>query len=470
MLQQRAEQRRRDEEDILEMRALLAEHSGQEVDDQFMETFSSALAEETGALPPPRIVVDAIKESQSADARKIGDAVRAYYRRPRQRPPVGAAPPPPSAPPQESPSQESPSQESPRQESPLQESPPQESPRRNLHAGISIAGISAAGISAPGISAAGTRTDDGVAPSEPALGPRQLPVAVVKIVSVAEMRALEAAAFAAGVSEAALQARAGREVADEVASMVLPGQRVVVLVGHGNNGRDGALAATALAARGIGVELILAPRHAVTDAELRTLRGLGAIVCGIEDGLQASGAIQSARVALDAISGIGIQGALREPLASMARMVNEAPHLEVVALDIPSGIDADSGEVLGDAVRADTTVTLGAVKQGLLRFPAAEHVGRLVVRDIGIPPAAGAELPYRCLAREDCFGAVQTHRCAQVQVRARARGGGLGPVCRRTRVVRGRRLARGRRAGDAGIHERCAERGWRETTRGHLYA
>jgi hypothetical protein len=101
MLQQRAEQRRRDEEDILEMRALLAEHSGQEVDDQFMETFSRALAEETGALPPPRIVVDAIKESQSADARKIGDAVRAYYRRPRQRPPVGPPPPPPSAPPQE---------------------------------------------------------------------------------------------------------------------------------------------------------------------------------------------------------------------------------------------------------------------------------------------------------------------------------------------------------------------------------
>jgi len=92
MLQQRADQRRRDEEDILEMRQLLAEFSGQEVDDQFMENFSRALAEETGALPPPKIVVDAIKESQSADARKIGDAVRAYYRRPRQRPPAGPPP------------------------------------------------------------------------------------------------------------------------------------------------------------------------------------------------------------------------------------------------------------------------------------------------------------------------------------------------------------------------------------------
>ena len=86
MLQQRAEQRRRDEDDITEMRTLLAEYAGQEIDDQFMETFSHGLQEETGALPPPRIVVDAIKESHSADPRRIADAVRAYYRRPRPRP------------------------------------------------------------------------------------------------------------------------------------------------------------------------------------------------------------------------------------------------------------------------------------------------------------------------------------------------------------------------------------------------
>jgi hypothetical protein len=92
MLQQRADQRRRDEDDIVQMRTLLAEYSGQEIDDQFMEAFSQGLAEETGALPPPRIVVEAIKESRSADPRRIADAVRAYYRRPRPRPPM--APPP----------------------------------------------------------------------------------------------------------------------------------------------------------------------------------------------------------------------------------------------------------------------------------------------------------------------------------------------------------------------------------------
>jgi hypothetical protein len=101
MLQQRAEQRRRDDDDIIEMRRLLAEFSGQEVDDQFMETFSRGLAEETGALPPPHIVVEAIRESKSAEPRQIGDAVRAHYRRPRPRPPTGG--PPPQQQPQEPP-------------------------------------------------------------------------------------------------------------------------------------------------------------------------------------------------------------------------------------------------------------------------------------------------------------------------------------------------------------------------------
>ena len=92
MLQQRAEQRRRDEDDIVEMRRLLGEVTGQEIDDQFMEIFSKGLAEETGALPPPRIVVEAIRESKSAEPRRIADAVRAYYRRPRPRPQMAQAP------------------------------------------------------------------------------------------------------------------------------------------------------------------------------------------------------------------------------------------------------------------------------------------------------------------------------------------------------------------------------------------
>jgi hypothetical protein len=79
------------------MRRLLAEFSGQEVDDQFMENFSRGLAEETGALPPPHIVVEAIREARSAEPRQIGDAVRAHYRRPRPRPAVAQPQQPPQA-------------------------------------------------------------------------------------------------------------------------------------------------------------------------------------------------------------------------------------------------------------------------------------------------------------------------------------------------------------------------------------
>ena len=102
-MQQRAEQRRREEVDIIEMRKLLTEFTGTEADDASMEVFSRALAEETGALPPPRIVVQAIKFAKSGDPRKVGDAVRLYYRKARaraatQNAPAAAAPAPASAP------------------------------------------------------------------------------------------------------------------------------------------------------------------------------------------------------------------------------------------------------------------------------------------------------------------------------------------------------------------------------------
>ncbi|MBV9327073.1 MAG: NAD(P)H-hydrate dehydratase [Chloroflexi bacterium] len=217
----------------------------------------------------------------------------------------------------------------------------------------------------------------------------------MNIVSVEEMRALEAAAFAAGCTEAELQERAGQAVAEEVLRMVDVSERLVVLVGHGNNGRDGAVAARRLLERGLGVDLVLAPRHAVRPDELAWLRGLGASLVASEDGVGVDRALTGAQVAVDALAGIGARGALREPLASLAARLNAAREgRRVVALDLPSGVDADTGEVPGEAVWADATVTLGGVKQGLLRFPAAERVGRLIPRQIGL---AESSLPYTIL-------------------------------------------------------------------------
>jgi NAD(P)H-hydrate epimerase len=212
------------------------------------------------------------------------------------------------------------------------------------------------------------------------------------------MRALEAAAFAAGIGEAELQTRAGYAVAREV-SRIRDGQgRVVVLVGHGNNGRDGAVAAKWLLEHAAPVDLIVAPRHAVTPLELARMRLMGASVIPSSDDSGVDGVLSGASIAVDALAGIGAHGALRDPLASLAARLNaHRQDLHVVALDMPSGIDADTGEVAGEAVWADSTVTLGAVKQGLLRFPAAEHVGCLIPAAIGIPPEAEAELMYSLL-------------------------------------------------------------------------
>src|SRR5207247_10063817 len=96
------------------------------------------------------------------------------------------------------------------------------------------------------------------------------------------MRGLERGAFAACVSEQALQARAGAAMAEEVFRLSGTDSRVVVLVGHGNNGRDGAVAAQWLLEHGALVDLVLAPRHAITPEELRRLRAAGArtTTCG----------------------------------------------------------------------------------------------------------------------------------------------------------------------------------------------
>ncbi len=213
------------------------------------------------------------------------------------------------------------------------------------------------------------------------------------------MRALEAAAFAAGVPEATLQEQAGAAVAEEVGALLRPGQVVVVLAGHGNNGRDGAVAARHLAEGGAAVQLFLGPRHAVRDAETETLAGLGVRLGRLEDAPTLEDALRRAAVAVDALVGVGAHGPLREPLAASARLLNRVSWergtaLQVVAVDIPSGIDPDSGAVPGEAVWADGTVTLGAVKAGLLQFPAAARVGRLLPRTIDLPPAAVDPLPY----------------------------------------------------------------------------
>ena len=232
------------------------------------------------------------------------------------------------------------------------------------------------------------------------------------VVSVAEMRALEAAAVEAGTPERVLQERAGLAVADVVeeelrdAGIERRNARIVVLAGSGNNGRDAVVAGRRLAARGCQVDFWPGPRSPMSRQETRDLiaEGIGIHQFG-EDlypwGSQALFAmVQGADCVIDGLLGVGSRGPMRPELASVATVLMSARQgsgHRVVAVDVPSGIDADTGSVPGDVVLADVTVTFGAVKAGLLRFPAASYVGRLVPKRIGIPAGAADHLTVRIL-------------------------------------------------------------------------
>ncbi|MPZ14486.1 MAG: NAD(P)H-hydrate dehydratase [Chloroflexi bacterium] len=213
----------------------------------------------------------------------------------------------------------------------------------------------------------------------------------MRVVSVAEMRELERRAFDAGTPEAELQRRAGAAVADTIVRIRRSTGSVVALVGPGNNGRDAWVAAERLRAFGWDACLHLTPRHALTDAELHTFERQGGRVVEQQAARLAESirlALERCSVAVDGLLGIGALGPPRPPLIDVIEEVNawraRTPDPIVVAVDTPSGLDADTGIAPGAVMRADVTVVLGGAKRGLLTPAAAQHTGQLVFADIGI--------------------------------------------------------------------------------------
>ncbi|MER5553191.1 NAD(P)H-hydrate dehydratase [Streptomyces sp. NPDC002793] len=162
------------------------------------------------------------------------------------------------------------------------------------------------------------------------------------------------------------------------------GSRVLLLVGSGDNGGDTLYAGARLARRGAGVRALLTSPDKVHAAGLAALLAAGGQLLDTPAGLS------PVDLVVDGITGIGGRGGLRPEAAELVRAVTggRAP---VLAVDLPSGVEADTGQVLGEAVRADATVTFGTYKPGLLVDPAAEHAGALRLVDIGLT----AELPVR---------------------------------------------------------------------------
>jgi hydroxyethylthiazole kinase-like uncharacterized protein yjeF len=215
-----------------------------------------------------------------------------------------------------------------------------------------------------------------------------------EVCSIAQMAAADAAAIAAGTPGSELMANAGAAVAEALTPRFgrVP---TVVLCGPGNNGGDGFVVARRLAQAGWPV------RVALLGTRTR-LRGDAASAAeawsGGTDALEPA-VLEGAGLVVDAMFGAG----LARPIEGVTRAVVETlqtARLPVIAVDIPSGIDGDTGQVQGAAARADLTVTFHRPKPGHLLLPGRAYLGELVVADIGIPDAVTATLGIRLWANQ----------------------------------------------------------------------
>jgi NAD(P)H-hydrate epimerase len=210
-----------------------------------------------------------------------------------------------------------------------------------------------------------------------------------------DMRILELNAEYLGISLGMLMENAGREVVRLVESIEpLEGKRVAVLCGVGGNGGDGMVAARYLYAAGASVDVLLIgneesisnPPTSVNWKILKNIRGINKSILRSESDVRSCKAISRAELLVDAMLGIGQTNPVREPMLTAVKAFNSSKATKY-SIDIPTGMDSDTGQVYGDAIRAAHTITLHAPKPGLSK--SSEYVGKLHVVDIGIPKDAG---------------------------------------------------------------------------------
>jgi len=212
-----------------------------------------------------------------------------------------------------------------------------------------------------------------------------------KLVTSDEMRHLEEQTANLGLPSAALMENAGRAVADYLAARypVNDHHQVLVVVGPGNNGGDGLVSARHLHDAGYAVVVYFANRPLTEDAKLLLLRERGVSFYRLADdpGLTIfQETLRASSVVLDAVFGTGRLRPLEGAVAAILDAIRQAvPMKAVVALDLPSGVNADTGDADPHAAAATLTVSLGQPKRGLVLNRAIDLVGELVVAEIGIP-------------------------------------------------------------------------------------
>ena len=226
----------------------------------------------------------------------------------------------------------------------------------------------------------------------------------MKVVTAAQMAAIEQAADRSGVTLDTLMEHAGLAVAQAARDRLggVAGARVVILVGPGNNGADGLVVARHLRRWGAEVACCLLTQRPEHDPKLGLAREYGVQILVSPDGDTLQRLLRRSRLVIDAVLGTGrsrpLSGPVRDAMLTLQRLRPQPGHSELVeepplllALDLPTGLNPDTGEVDPACPHFHTTLALGYPKAGLLRFPGAEHTGRLRVLDIGIPPGLPEE-------------------------------------------------------------------------------
>jgi ADP-dependent NAD(P)H-hydrate dehydratase / NAD(P)H-hydrate epimerase len=219
-----------------------------------------------------------------------------------------------------------------------------------------------------------------------------------------------------GVESYALMTRAGEAVAEETVRWC-PADRlrqgVLVVAGKGNNGGDGMVAARRLKQLGVGVRAVLLGSIAALKGDAARacadFTGAGGVVEQIENEQSLDTVGSKRTIVVDAIFGTGLNAAIKGLPALAIELINglESP---VVAVDIASGVNSDTGAIMGAAVRAGLTVTFGFAKFGHVSYPGAAHCGELKIVDIGFPAAAMEDVhpKGRFLESDDVRPLVQT--------------------------------------------------------------
>ncbi|MBI4181225.1 MAG: NAD(P)H-hydrate dehydratase [Chloroflexi bacterium] len=223
----------------------------------------------------------------------------------------------------------------------------------------------------------------------------------MKILTVEQMRQVERECARIGLPTSVLMENAGQAVAEEVRRILgaIDRQHILILVGPGNNGGDGLVAARHLHDWGADVRLYFLGQRPVDDPNLELVRqrGITGVDVTQDKNLERlDDWLASTTAVIDAILGTGKSRPLADTFRLVLERVSKArekqPGLPIIALDLPSGLDADSGAVDPACLYADNTITLGFPKPGLFNSPGMERVGRITVADIGIPSSLAEQV------------------------------------------------------------------------------